>query len=262
MTQADGNAGGGQPEAIILAAGKGTRMGGDRPKVLYEAGGRPLVHWVVDACRDAGCRRCVLVVGYGADEVRDALAGFEAVTFVEQREQLGTGHATRQAEGLYDPDQPVDVFVLAGDMPLIRPAILREMAALRGRAGAAAVLGTARIDDPPAYGRVIRDAAGRFERIVEHKDATEAQRRITEVYPSYSCFRSDLLFQALHEVDNRNAQGEFYVTDVPGVLRSTGHAVELLDTLEADDVLGVNTPDDLEKVDRLLRQRAEAGTQG
>ncbi len=249
------------PRAIILAAGKGTRMssGQDesavRPKVVYPVADRPMICWVVDACRAAGVEQVVVVVGFKQEQVKDALADFDGVTYVTQDEQLGTGHATAMGRPCFDPDQPVDTFVLAGDGPLIRADTLRQLLDLHRSTGSAATLATAVLDDPSGYGRVARTADGAFDTIVEQKDATPEQLAIREVNPSYYCFSSDLLFDALSRVSNDNAQGEYYVTDVPALLKADGHRVSVIDAVPADDVLSINTPDQLAEVDAVLRAR-------
>lgn len=244
--------------AIILAAGKGTRMGGDRPKVLYEVAGRPMVWWVVKACQAAGVQRCVVVVGYKGDEVQAALAGEQGCQFVEQREQLGTAHATQMAEPMLEIAGEADVFVLAGDGPLIRGRTLGRLLEMHRRAGAAATLATSVIDDPTGYGRVVRSKDGGFEAIVEQKDATPAQLEIREVNPSYYCFKSEALFRALRDVGNDNKQGEYYLTDVPGLLKKQGKMVLVVDAVPAEDVLSINTPEQLAQVDAILRERVAA----
>lgn len=242
-------------DAIILAAGKGTRMGSDLPKVLFPVAGRPMVNWVVDACQELGVDRCIVVIGYGGEHVRAALADNPRCFFVEQKEQLGTGHAARMAQPLFENLPPRDVFVLAGDGPLIRPATLGRLLETHRAAGAVASLATAVIDDPQGYGRVIRDADGSFKAIVEQKDATDEQRRIREVNPSYYCFRSDALFSTLSQVRNDNRQGEYYLTDVPGLLKARRQKVAVIDAVPADDVLSINTPEQLAEVDGILRAR-------
>jgi len=247
------------PAAIILAAGKGTRMGGDLPKVLYAAHGRPMVRWVVDACRDAGVERIVVVVGYGAERVEAELADTPC-EFVVQREQLGTGHAAQQAQPLFEGDPDRDVLVLTGDAPLIRASTLEQLLRAHRDAGAAATMATAELDDPSGYGRVVRDDAGGFVGIIEQKDATAEQRAIREVNPSYYCFRAGALFDGLAKVDRNNAQGEYYLTDVPGLLKRRGETVALLAAVPAEDVLGVNTPEQLAEVSALLAARAGSGS--
>jgi UDP-N-acetylglucosamine diphosphorylase/glucosamine-1-phosphate N-acetyltransferase len=247
------------PEAIILAAGKGTRMGGDLPKVVHEVAGQPMVKWVVRACKAAGVARCVVVVGYKHELVRDALAteasSSMAIEFVEQTEQLGTGHATRMAEPLFQDRPEVDVFVLAGDGPLIRPATLQSLLTLHRNQHASATLATAVLDDPSGYGRVVRNADSSFSAIIEQKDASEAQLAIREVNPSYYCFVSGDLFASLAQVRNDNRQREYYLTDVPALLKSRGKRVCVVDAVPPADVLSINTPDQLAAVDAVLRSR-------
>ena len=248
-------------EAIILAAGKGTRMGSDGAKVLFEVAGRPMVWWVVQACRQVGVSRQIIVVGpadQGA-EVAAALTDEPSCVFVEQRERLGTGHATRMAEPLFDPARPRDVFVLAGDAPLIRARTLRSLLEVHRSSRAVTTLAASELEDPSGYGRVLRDADGSFQAIVEEKDATPAQRDIRRVNPSYYCCRSDALFDALKEVRNANAQSEYYLTDVPGLQKRSGLPVAMVDAVPPEDVLGVNTPAQLIEVDRILRRRLAHG---
>ncbi len=245
------------PDAIILAAGKGKRMGGDLPKVLHPVADRPMLAWVVRACEEAGVERCIIVVGYRGDLIREAFADDPRCVFVEQTEQLGTAHATQMAAPLFENRPPRDVFVLAGDGPLIRSRTLIRLLELHRRTGAAATLATAEIDDPTGYGRIVRDARGQFVGIVEQKDATPEQLRIREVNPSYYCFRSDALFTGLAQVRNDNRQGEYYLTDVPGLLKSQGLAVSVVQAVPPADVHGINDPEQLARVDALMRQRLE-----
>ena len=243
------------PQAIILAAGKGLRMGSDQPKVLFEVADKPIIRWVVQACRQARVSRNIIVVGEQGDMVAEALADEPDCVFVEQHKRLGTGHAAQMAESLFDPAKPEDVFVLAGDAPLIRARTLKVLLEAHRDAGASTTLATSNVADPTGYGRVLRDGDGRFEAIVEEKDATDEQRRVTQINPSYYCFRSDALFETLKQVKNANAQGEYYLTDVPGLQRKAGLPVAVLDAVPPEDVLGVNTPEQLEQVDRILRER-------
>ncbi len=249
------------PQAIILSAGKGTRMNSDLPKVVHRVADKPMVWWVAEACRQAGVTRCVVVVGYGADKVRESLAGRSDCVFVEQKEQLGTGHATRMAEPVFTGQPVSDVFVLAGDGPLIRARTLAQLLQVHRQTDYAATLATAILDDPSGYGRVIRNPSDRsFDRIVEQKDASPDQLKVREINPSYYCFRSDLLFAGLSRVKNTNSQREYYLTDVPALLKAQGHRVGVVDAVHAADVLSINTPEQLAQVDRILRARlAEDG---
>lgn len=244
-------------DAVILAAGKGTRMQSDLPKVMHEVAGRPMVHWVVDACRRAGAVRIVVVVGHRAELVRESFAGETDVEFVDQLEQLGTGHAVDQARDTFSTSADHDLLVLCGDGPLIRSDTLEALLARHRESAAAATLATAIIDDPSGYGRIVRDENGEFARIVEQKDADETELAIREVNPSYYCFRTGPLFERLTRTSNDNANGEYYATDVFGITREDGDRVAVVDAVPAEDILSINTPDQLAEVDAILRSRLE-----
>ncbi|MAY74756.1 MAG: hypothetical protein CMJ31_08615 [Phycisphaerae bacterium] len=243
--------------AIILAAGKGTRMKSDLPKVCHPIGDRPMVCSVVDACLEAGCERIVAVVGYKHELVRDALAGYgDRVEFAMQEEQLGTGHAVRCAADHYADVAAGDAaFVLCGDGPLIRSETLGTLYATHREHDAAATMATSVIEDPSGYGRVVRDADGRFERIVEQKNASPDQLAIREVNPSYYCFDARKLFAALEKVERNETTGEYYVTDVPRLMLDAGERVEVLDAVPPEDILSINTIEQLGDVDRIYRER-------
>jgi bifunctional UDP-N-acetylglucosamine pyrophosphorylase / glucosamine-1-phosphate N-acetyltransferase len=245
--------------AIVLAAGKGTRMKSDLPKVMHAACGRPMVAWVVDAARRVGAQGITLVIGHGAEIVRGAFASEGDLRFAMQMPQLGTGHAVDQARPHFMPDRAADdVLVLCGDGPLVRPATLRTLVERHRTSGAAATLATGVVADPAGYGRIERDERGDFRRIVEQKDATPAQLAIREINPSYYCFRVGPLFDALAKVDNRNASGEYYLTDVFELLLREGSRVAVVDAVPPEDVLSVNTPEQLAEVERILTARTEA----
>lgn len=257
----EGNAQSERPiEAIILAAGKGTRMNSDLAKVLHPVAGRAMVHWVLDACDAVGSRRNVVIIGHQADAVRSELADHDHVAYAEQIEQLGTGHAVQMAAELYaDVDPNTDVLVLCGDGPLIRADTLTQLLERHRATGASATLATAIIDDPVGYGRIVRNEDGEFRAIVEQKDASDDERAIREINPSYYCFRAGDLFDALSRVTNDNANGEYYVTDVPALLLSDSKRVAVIDAVPAEDVLSINTPEHLAEVDRILRTRLSEG---
>lgn len=239
--------------AIVLAAGKGTRMKTELPKVLVQACGRPLIAYVLDALREASIRRIHVVVGYRADEVRKALAGQEDVDFVDQPEQLGTGHAVMVCrDALADHDGPV--VIVTGDSPMLQSKSVRKLLAGFDRDNAACVMGTIHKPDPTGLGRVVRDEQGRFEAIVEERDATPEQRLITEVNMSTYVFDRGELFAALDQLRPDNAQGEYYVTDCPGILKRAGKRVEALPVLEQVEALSVNTVDDLQEVEEAMRR--------
>jgi UDP-N-acetylglucosamine diphosphorylase/glucosamine-1-phosphate N-acetyltransferase len=244
------------PQAVILAAGKGTRMGQiDLPKVLYPVADKPMLWWVVKACQDAGVSRCVIVVGYMADEVRRSLGGFRGVEFVEQTDPKGTAHAAQVTRPLFEDHEATDLFVLAGDGPLIRTKTLARLLEVHRRRKASATLATSVIDDPTGYGRIVRGKDGGLDRIVEQRDATPQQLEIKEVNPSYYCFNSQALFSALDEVKTQNSQGEYYITDVPAILKGHGKRVEVVEAVPSADVLSINTQAQLQEVDAILRRR-------
>jgi bifunctional UDP-N-acetylglucosamine pyrophosphorylase/glucosamine-1-phosphate N-acetyltransferase len=247
--------------AIVLAAGKGTRMKSDLPKVMHHAHGRPMVEWVVDAARAAGCAPVVLVVGHGAELVRGHFAGRPGTEFVVQEPQLGTGHAVDMARPLLERGMlGEEVLVLCGDGPLIRPHTLQVLLDTHRNTGASATLATAVIADPQGYGRIQRDSNGNFARIVEQKDASPEQLAICEINPSYYCFRTADLFDALKRVTNQNASGEYYITDVFELLLRDGKRVSVVDAVPAEDVLSVNTLEQLAEVSRILESRSSTST--
>ncbi len=236
--------------AVILAAGQGTRMGSDLPKVLHTVAGRPMVAWVIDAVRRAGVARAIVVVGYQGERVEQACAG-EGVEIAWQHEQLGTGHAVQQTEPLLR-EFDGHVLVLNGDVPGLRPDTIGRLVEHHRETGASATVLTARLDDPTGYGRIVRDEDGALLRIVEHRDADEETRAIDEVNTGMFCFERAPLFDALARLDRNNAQGEYYVTDVIDHLRRDGRRVSALCVDDAREVAGVNTPAELEAVRRWL----------
>lgn len=237
--------------AIILAAGKGTRMTSDLPKVLHDIDGKPLVGFVVDAVRPICGDDIYLVVGYRHELVREAVAG-DGVTFVLQSEQLGTGHAVLQCEGALEGFEGT-VIVLNGDVPCLRTGTMRRFLDYHTGEGAAATVLSAELDDPSGYGRIVRGPDGALEAIVEHKDASEAQRQIREINSGLFCFDKTMLFDALKETDQDNAQGEFYLTDVVKVLGDRGEKVLAYRVDDPDEVAGVNTDVELEAVRKFIR---------
>lgn len=253
--------------AIILAAGKGTRMKSDLPKVVHPVGGRPMVCAVVDACLASGVTRIVAVVGYQQEKVREALASYGSgspagVEYVVQAEQLGTGHAVQCAASALASEaarEGNETLVLCGDGPLIRPDTIRQMferhRSARNAGSAAATLATAVIEDPQGYGRIARDAKGQFLAIVEQKNATPEQLKIREVNPSYYLFDTKRLFEALQGVKRNALTGEYYLTDTLELLLKAGRRVEVIEAVPPEDVLSINTLDDLAKVDALYRSR-------
>lgn len=243
------------PQAVIMAAGKGTRMGSDLPKVLYPVADQPMLWWVIRACQEAGVSRCVVVVGYKADDVKRSLEGFEGVEFAMQDDPKGTAHAVQVTQPLFEDQPATDLFVLAGDGPLIRSRTLGRLLEVHRRRKASATLATSIIDDPTGYGRIVRTQDGSLDSIVEQKDATPEQLKIKEVNPSYYCFDSAAMFAALAQVKPHNRQGEYYITDVPSILKQQGKVVEVVEAVPSQDVLSINTQEQLATVDAILRSR-------
>ncbi len=243
-----------KPLAIVLAAGKGTRMKSELPKVLLPVCGRPMIHFVLDALDRAGFEDKVVVVGHRGDLVRDALKDRgDAISFVEQREQLGTGHAVMQCrQQLAGRQGPV--IVVAGDSPLLQSSSLQKLLGHFEERRPALLLGTLVKDCPTGLGRILRDESGQFIGIVEEKDASEAQRRIGEVNMSTYLFNGPDLIDALDRLDNRNVQGEYYLTDCAAILHRGGRPVEALPVLESCEALSINNPDELRQVDTAMRQ--------
>lgn len=240
------------PMAIVLAAGKGTRMKSDLPKVLCTACGRPLVAWVLDALRDAGVGRIVVVVGYRSELVRDALADYEGLDFVEQTEQLGTGHAVmvcrKQLEAFDGP-----IVVVAGDSPMLQSSSIAGLLAEYRHGETACLLGTLIHDNPAGLGRIIRDADGAFQAIVEDKDCTDEQREVHEVNMSTYLFDNQRMLAALDSVNRNNKQGEYYITDVPGIMLAEGLEVKALPILKSVEALSVNTVEQLAAVEEAMQ---------
>lgn len=224
--------------AVILAAGRGKRMGSDLPKVLHELDGRPLVSYSIERARAAGADDIVVVTGYRRELVEEALAD-AGVRFAVQTEQRGTGHAVLSArehlEGLEG-----DVVVLYGDMPLLSSETIRSLITKRCEAEAAAVALTIVAENPPDFGRIIRDESGRVIEVVEVKDANPEQLAIREVNVGAYCFAAAQLLPALERLGDDNAQGEYYLTDVVGILAADGRRVETVTAASLEETLGIN----------------------
>lgn len=237
--------------AVVLAAGKGTRMQSEMPKVLFPVLGRPMIQYVLDALRQVGVRKIVVVVGYRADDVRLALQGQDDLVFVEQTEQLGTGHAVQMSLD-YLRRHEGSVVVLAGDSPLVQASSLRELFEAFESGDYACLLGTLRRDDPHGLGRIVRGESGEFLGIVEEKDATPQQREITEVNMSTYLFDASRLVDALTRLENDNAQGEYYLTDCPRILKRLGDQVDALPILKACEAYSINSHEQLAEVERVM----------
>ncbi len=239
---------------VILAAGKGTRMKSSRPKVLHELAGRPLIEHVLKTVDGLRADSVTAVIGHGADDVRSALASRTSLQFAVQSPQLGTGHALLQAEPVLKGKSGT-VLLLYADVPLLQTGTLaRLIDHHRGTRAAATVL-TTNLAEPYGYGRILRDSAGRISRIVEERDASAAERLLTEINSGIYCFDLAPLFDALHRLASDNAQGEYYLTDLIGAYRQRGLSVETLLLQSAEELRGVNSRIDLAELGRVLRER-------
>jgi len=227
------------PVAVILAAGKSTRMKSETPKVLHPVCGRLMIDYVLDAARAAGVEKIVVIVGHKADLVREALASHSDVVFAEQVEQNGTGHAVMMAEPELQSHQG-SVLILAGDTPLLQGSSLKALLDAQASEKAACVIGTADTENNEGLGRVVRTASGDFDCIVEHKDASEDQRRITEINTGCYAFDTQLLLSSLRKLKPNNVQSEYYLTDCPRILMDDGHKVAASCSLTIEEAIGVN----------------------
>ena len=238
--------------AVILAAGKGTRMKSKLPKVLHKVGGHPMLEHVMDAAEAAGCRDNVVVIGHGAELVRELVGDRARIAL--QAEQLGTGHAVLQAADTLK-DFTGTVMILCGDTPLLEAEELEKFYAEHVKSGAAATVMSALMDDPFGYGRILRDANGDVAGIVEQKDASEEQKQIKEINTGNYCVEAPLLFEVLRTLGNDNAQGEYYLTDVLAKLRARGQKVGGVITADSEMIMGVNSRRQLAEAESVMRRR-------
>jgi bifunctional UDP-N-acetylglucosamine pyrophosphorylase/glucosamine-1-phosphate N-acetyltransferase len=247
-------------DVLILAAGLGTRMRSNIAKVLHRLDGRPLINHVCRTAAALAPQKIYVVVGYQGEDVEKAVLeelSVEHSAFVVQKEQLGTGDAVNSArEFLKDRDSTL--LVLSGDVPMIRPETLAQLLQLhlghRGK-GAACTILTVKLSDPTGYGRIVRDDGGRFEKIVEQRDATETERAVSEINAGIYCFDTRKLFESLTKVQNHNDQGEYYLTDVPALLRAAGDDVAIYQHNDPHEIDGINNQAQLADLENLLRRR-------
>ncbi len=238
--------------AIILAAGKGTRMKSSRAKVLHEILGVPMIRYVVEAAQGV-VDDIVVVIGHQAEAVRKVLASYQNLGFVVQEEQLGTGHAVMIGMPEVAP-QVRDAVILCGDTPLIRPHTVRGLIDQHKTEKALLTLVTTRLEEPSGYGRIICDANGDAMRIVEESDASESEKKITMINTGTYCVMIDFLRESLPRLENDNAQGEFYLTDVVGEAYQMGRPACLVEVHDTMEVLGVNTVKELARAERFVQQ--------
>jgi bifunctional UDP-N-acetylglucosamine pyrophosphorylase/glucosamine-1-phosphate N-acetyltransferase len=239
--------------AVVLAAGKGTRMKSGLVKVMHPLAGKPMVHWPVEAAREAGATRVVLVVGHQAETVQEYFAGAAEIAFAIQEEQLGTGHAVACAAPFLTGTGG-RVLILCGDVPLIRPATLKGLLEHHEKRAAAVTVLTTHLDNPYGYGRVVKREGGRILRIVEEKDATEEEKGITEVNSGIYCVETEFLFDAVLNLKKDNAQGEYYLTDIITIAMERGKLCVSYPAAGPEEILGVNDRVQLAAAGSVLRR--------
>lgn len=238
--------------AVVLAAGKGTRMKSSLYKVLHPVCGKPMVDHVVGNMEKLGAKEIVTVVGHGAEMVQDTLG--DRSTYVVQEEQLGTAHAVQQAERALEGRAGTTI-VICGDTPLITPETIEQLMQTHKEAGAKATILTAIVEDPTGYGRILRGSDDLVTGIVEQKDATPEQQKVQEINSGTYCFDNKALFEALKKVDNNNSQGEYYLTDVISILKDQGEAIAAFAAADAAELLGVNDRVALSQAESYMRNR-------
>ncbi len=238
--------------AVILAAGQGTRMKSKLYKVLHTVCGKTMVQHVLDQVSSLDAQKVVTIVGHGAEQVQAELGSRSQ--FALQSEQLGTAHAVMQAEEILK-DKPGTTFVICGDTPLIKVETMEALIKQHEEQGAKASILTAYLEDPTGYGRIIRNEKGLVEKIVEHKDATEEERKVTEINTGTYCFDNQALFATLKKVSNDNVQGEYYLPDVIEILKSEGETITAYQTNDFEETLGVNDRIALSQAEKTMRKR-------
>ena len=238
-------------KAIILAAGKGTRMESDLPKVLHKVCGQTMVHYTIQAAKDAGATDVIVIVGYQGQLVKREIIDY--VEYAEQREQLGTGHAVMCARDHIGSEG--DTVVLCGDTPLITADTIIKLREKHMHESNGVTVLSAIMEDPTGYGRIIRDQDGSFLKIVEHKDCTEEQLQVKEINSGMYVFNSEALSFSLDKLTNDNAQGEYYLTDTIQIIKSTGLKVNAMPVEDVNEILGVNTKAQLQEAERIMTER-------
>ncbi len=242
--------------AVIMAAGQSTRMNTKLPKVLHEVCGRPMLEWVLEACRAAGVGRIIVVIGYGKEQVIERYKNDRDLVFVEQAPQRGTGHAVMCCRPQLAGHQGLTL-VLCGDAPLIRAETLKVLIDKHISETSAVTLATAMMKDPAGYGRIVRDAWGNIQGIVEHNDCSPQQLAIQEINPGYFCFNNSLLLEALEKITPNNKKNEYYLTDALHLLIHAGHRATAITAVPEEDAMGVNNRQQLSLAGKIMQQRIQ-----
>jgi len=240
-------------QTIILAAGKGSRMKSELPKVLHQIAGKPLVQHVINSCQSLGATHCHLVIGHGGELVKNSVVGGRVqLTFAEQKEQLGTGHAVKMA--LPDLSDDSATLILYGDVPLIHHNTLLELVNLHKSNPTGIALMTCFLEDPTGYGRIVRNDSQKVLGIVEHKDASDEQKQINEINTGILCCNSNQLKDWISRLNSNNAQGEYYLTDIIAMAVEDGQSVETAQPVNLYEVEGINTLRQLADLERVWQR--------
>lgn len=237
---------------VVLAAGKGTRMKSSLAKVLQPLNKQPLLYYVLESLIPLSPDLSVVVVGFQSERVRDAFSD-EGLIFVEQKEQLGTGHAAQQAESALS-DFSGDILVVCGDMPFIKSQTLIDLVNRHRKTGAGCTVLTLKAPEKKDFGRIIRDEKGAVVKIVENKDASESEKKVDEFNSGVYCFDKSLFCKALRSISNDNVQKEYYLTDTLEYAMKKGCPVASVETVDTDEIFGINSPEDLTRAERLLEK--------
>ncbi|SET22802.1 UDP-N-acetylglucosamine pyrophosphorylase /glucosamine-1-phosphate N-acetyltransferase [Natronincola peptidivorans] len=238
-------------QTVILAAGAGTRMKSKLPKVLHRVCGEPMLHHVINVARQSDIQECIVVIGHGADQVKESLD--KDVKTVLQNQQLGTGHAVKVAYDILIEEGII--LVLYGDAPLITEEALRELMAYHENGSYSATVLTAELEDPHGYGRILRTPDNQFEAIVEEKDATKEEKQIKEINSGLYCFDAKALKEALPRITNNNKQQEYYLTDALTIIKEMKGQVGVYKTKDYEDIMAVNSREQLAQVEEIMRRR-------
>ncbi|MEK7376664.1 MAG: sugar phosphate nucleotidyltransferase, partial [Candidatus Margulisiibacteriota bacterium] len=237
---------------------KDGRMNSDKPKVLHKLAGLPLLNYVLEAVNSLDFHEAYVIVGHKSDVVMKKFKHLD-LNFIEQKEQLGTGHAVMQAETVLK-DKDSAILVLNGDMPFIKSSTLKDLIACHQKKRASATVLTAEVDDPTGYGRIIRDPHRDLEKIVEQKDGSLGELEVKEINTGTYCFENRDLIEALNRIRPENSQHEYYLTDVVGILRKKGKRVCALCVKEAYEAMGINTKEQLEEAEKRIKAEKKKGS--
>ena len=247
-------------KCLILAAGKGTRMASDLPKVLHKVCDKPMVVYPLQAAAAAGAEESCVIIGYKGSLVKSEVESYirigeikEPISFAEQKEQLGTGHAVKCAADFIGVDG--NVMIICGDTPLITGETLKKLVDTHVKSGNGVTVLSAILPDATGYGRIIRDQAGAFQKIVEQKDCNEKEAAVKEINSGMYIFNSEALTVSLGRITNNNAQGEYYLTDTIALIKDAGMKVGAVPVDNNDEILGVNTRTQLEVAEKIMSER-------